>query len=201
MTLVERPAVRVIYEDRRGDQNADMALHKLLLRCVNDRLPRQNPTVLHHLVAHATPKNVGNALKAFSNEGGPSGEFLIALLDRDRLPEHLPGGLAKAACRQQIFQSVLSIRSPRTKRRELVLLEQNLESLLCHLEPKLEAALQPVVHDACSKGRGSRISRDVILAAASSSPELRRHVVLFPSFGRLVDAVVRQLPAAESLGS
>lgn len=195
MTRVGKPLVRVIYEDRRGAQNADMVLHKLLLNCVNDRAAHHEHSVLHHLVRHDTPKNVGNALKAFAMEGGPSGEFLIALLDRDRLPEHLPGRLPRTACRQQIFEVIFSSVAPRTQRRELVLLEQNLESLIEHLEPKLPHALQEHVRTALKKGSGARLSRDLILGEAAGSLDLRRHVVLFPSFGRLVDAVVRQLPA------
>jgi hypothetical protein len=157
---------------------------------------------LTNLIRGVTPKSVGQVLKHFEADAGPSGEFLIAVLDRDRLAEHVPGHLPKRTCRQALFDKILSHPQPRVGRKELVLLEQNLESFLEHLLPHLPPSLQADARNAIAKkGRGLLQSRDLVLQAVSESADLRRAAMAFGPWSRLVRSVIAQLPPAPGTGN
>lgn len=179
-----RPLVRVVYEDRRGDQKAAFPLHTLVVRCVAELVSRPVHEVAASVASLTTNTGVGGALQFFADPSMRSrGEYLIAFLDRDRLPEHLSPPLPRSACRRQIFKGVLQQDTPSTGERELVLLEQNLESLLQHLEPSLPPSIRKQADIALRKGRGARAARDQVLTVVSQDRELREGLLAVRTSG------------------
>ncbi|MBL8916831.1 MAG: hypothetical protein JNM17_39375 [Archangium sp.] len=181
--------IHVLYEDSR--QKSEFELHSLVLRCVRDAITPSS-LVLEKLVRSLPLNGVDPLLARFRSIDV---EHAIAVIDRDRVGEHLQPVLPRDACRQRLLVALLGTPSPRTPRRSVVLLDTNLESFLSHLatSPHFPEDLREALSRAVAKRAGARIDRDIVLRRCSTTLALREHARAFPSFGRLVDRIVELL--------
>jgi hypothetical protein len=188
-------SVLVFYEDKRGQAQAEFTLHELVRACVRSRLAVENKKDLEKRLRAVTPKGVNEVLKRFKDLENGRGEERVALVDRDRIAEHLPNPLPRTACRQQIFQSLLGTNTPRKAPLTIVLFENNLEDLLRHIgaSPHFPSSLRSHLTSAIEKGRNALMARDLVLHEARTNEGLRQHAAAFPSMSRLVANLVALL--------
>ncbi|MCP3144369.1 hypothetical protein [Pyxidicoccus xibeiensis] len=189
--------VCVLYEDQRGPRQG-FGLHALVKACVADGLASQERHFIEAALRDYRPlKGYANVLKACREELediAPDGRPVIAVFDNDKIRHLLK--LAKTAPDERVEQEIRK-GSPPSGRLSIVLLKQNMESVLtaahaCYpsIDPK-RIELATVKKDL--------LERDAILSSVTSE-QLRavRDCILqqLPSFRALVDLLCRHLQAS-----
>jgi hypothetical protein len=175
--------ITVLWEDSRGVVRKGFGAHDLLVACVAEKTDRDRFS-LRHTISSKPLKGAGNVVKELRDrlpllsDKGP----VFAVLDRDKACELWPGTTdCKAAIRARIEEKVGS-------GYDLVLLEQNMESLIEVCDPSAFARLHGI--------KPTPDQRDGILGkAASDAAPVPRETVLTncPSFARLVYRVAAKL--------
>jgi hypothetical protein len=177
---------RVLYEDKRGPVK-EFGLHAFVLACVADRVGGDR-WKLRKLVDGNPRNGVGKLIASCREEAAdlcPSGERLFALVDEDRICDHV--NVAKSDCRRLVAEAIKE-GSTAPDKVDVVLLRQNLETVLAAIgeggvgDPK--EAIQTKDHTlrdqllhraAAAQDRGSR---DCILEKVQSLERLVERITL-----------------------
>lgn len=178
--------VTILWEDQRGVTTKGYGPTALLVACLADTLGLERKEIDNKL-SGVPKKGAGNVNKTICNDGarildaGP----LLAVIDRDKVFDHLRQPKPATNCMQPVRQAILDQAQGLVC--EIVFLIDNMESLLstCCLALGKEALGSKPTPD----------ERDSILSqVAWSTPKVRNQVKNgCPSFARLVDRVARPL--------
>jgi hypothetical protein len=172
----ERVRLRILYEDRVGDEQVDFPLHRLVVAAAHDCCEGLELWRLRKRVQGIPKKGRDNVLRDLGRARIhiDAGVYLLAWLDEDRIREAFPN--ASRLTRTEVIGLVKAKASAADPDRvEVFLLDRNLESLLEALEQELVDALDhETVHRAIEK-RGSKTvdSRDSCLLHIANSAPLR----------------------------
>lgn len=189
-----RPVVNVLYEDARSRVAKEFGPHVFVCACVADRLSQPCYAWDVEKRVGCVPRNgVTNVRKTLimdfeSYRAG--GTEVVAVVDGDEVRPHLK--LPADACRTQVVAAMKSGVLGADTGLEVVILEQNLETLLA-----LAAALENFPYrDAARTAveRKQHADRDLALMklAHSVGPDVRSDLLRqMPSADRLVAAVTR----------
>lgn len=196
--------VQILYEDQASGSPNEYGPHKLVCWLVWDRLQSAGEDIaffeVRRLVRGNPKKGVDKVLAACREEletFAAGGTFVIALLDNDRVREHV--GLPKDACISKTTARCREGSEPAGRLR-VVLLEDKMETVL--------ASVLTTIGEPPFAGKPTPAERDIKLARVCGSGDDRKghRAVLVrkvPSLGYLVDkihGVLRPTPSSSAKG-
>lgn len=158
-----RPLVTVLYEDQRG-ATKEFGLHKFVLACVYDEIDGQHHVLFQQAEARPLKSNTKVLATLFEDaaEIASDGRRIVAVLDRDRV--HEPLNLAATAEDDAVVKAIRE-RCAADVAITLVLLANNLESVLSDIAACGRALVQELLPDALRKDMAKR---DIIFARAAA---------------------------------
>lgn len=184
----------ILYEDQRDDDVKGFGPHQLVVACVADALGCE-PWALKGLLRDKAMKS-NSKMRLECQERLDrlvrDGSHVIAVYDADRACDVPTPKLAKSSCKQLVVQGLKQGCEP-GERLRIVLLEQNIETVLAALRRLGPDLAENATFEVALRHKGSRAARDNILgkAAAPNRRPLRsslQHEV--PSIAYLVGKIV-----------
>ena len=123
------PLAVILYEDNRGAEKG-FGLHALVVACVADDLDVETFTLTKKL--DGRPMNgVANIVRSCRRDVhrlAPRGQIVFALIDNDRIRDHLSGVDARAE--NSVVERVIKSQSDAPAQLEVFLLEKNTETVI-----------------------------------------------------------------------
>jgi hypothetical protein len=173
----EQVRLRVLYEDRIGDEQIDFPLHRLVVAAAHDCCEGIELWKLRKRIQGIPKKGRDNVLADLGRAHVHinAGVYLLAWLDEDRIRDAFPD-VSRSTPNEEVIRRIKAkVNASDPARVEVFLLNRNLESFFEVLEQELGDALdRETVHSAIEKrGKDAVDCRDGCLMHIANSRWLR----------------------------